>query len=163
MDPFEKYDMMFNGGDGVAPAQDLARPVRGMDNGWALALTQMALGEFDKSIVDFPNIKRFPGGASNDLIPESAESGEPAARNGHVESVEDRSSVRLTGIRGQDKDRKRGRALRRGARPVFRDWERPIGVVFCSWTYAVLVPRYHCEPGDSRAHYGVDPCRRFHG
>ena len=25
--------------------------------------------EFDKSIVEFPNIKRFPGGASNDLMP----------------------------------------------------------------------------------------------
>jgi arylsulfatase len=25
--------------------------------------------EFDKSIVDFPNIKRFPGGASNDMVP----------------------------------------------------------------------------------------------
>ena len=41
----------------------------GMDNGWALSLTQTALREFDKSIVDFPNIKRFPGGASNDMIP----------------------------------------------------------------------------------------------
>ena len=27
------------------------------------------LMEFDKSIVDFPNIKRFPGGASNDMSP----------------------------------------------------------------------------------------------
>ena len=26
--------------------------------------------EFDKSIVDFPNIKRFPGGASNDMSPD---------------------------------------------------------------------------------------------
>ena len=25
--------------------------------------------DFDKSIVDFPNIKRFPGGASNDENP----------------------------------------------------------------------------------------------
>jgi hypothetical protein len=28
------------------------------------------IGEFDKSIVDFPNIKRFPGGASNDTSPD---------------------------------------------------------------------------------------------
>jgi hypothetical protein len=27
------------------------------------------LTEFNKSIVKYPNIKRFPGGASNDLIP----------------------------------------------------------------------------------------------
>ncbi|MFO1460755.1 MAG: hypothetical protein U1G08_15290 [Verrucomicrobiota bacterium] len=40
-----------------------------MDNGWALSLTQGALGEFDKSIVDFPSIRRFPGGASTDMIP----------------------------------------------------------------------------------------------
>ena len=26
--------------------------------------------EFDKSIVDFPNNKRFPGGASNDMNPD---------------------------------------------------------------------------------------------
>jgi arylsulfatase len=25
--------------------------------------------EFDKSLVDYPNIKRFPGGASNDMQP----------------------------------------------------------------------------------------------
>ena len=25
--------------------------------------------EFDKSVVDFPSIKRFPGGASDDMVP----------------------------------------------------------------------------------------------
>jgi arylsulfatase len=40
-----------------------------MDNGWALSLIQPVLMEFNKSIVDFPSIKRFPGGASNDQIP----------------------------------------------------------------------------------------------
>jgi arylsulfatase len=40
-----------------------------MDNGWALALLQPVIIEFDKSIVDFPSIKRIPGGASNDQIP----------------------------------------------------------------------------------------------
>jgi len=29
-----------------------------------------ALLEFDKSIMKYPNIQRFPGGASNDLIPD---------------------------------------------------------------------------------------------
>ena len=28
------------------------------------------LAEFDRSIVDFPNMKRFPGGASNDTSPD---------------------------------------------------------------------------------------------
>ena len=41
----------------------------GMDNGWALSLLQPVILEFDKSIVDCPNIKRSQGGASNDLIP----------------------------------------------------------------------------------------------
>ena len=30
---------------------------------------RVPITEFDKSIVDFPNIKRFPGGASNDMNP----------------------------------------------------------------------------------------------
>jgi arylsulfatase len=30
----------------------------------------MALLDFDKSIIKYPNIKRFVGGASNDLIPD---------------------------------------------------------------------------------------------
>ena len=33
--------------------------------------------EFDKSIVDFPNIKRIPGGASNDQIPNLQNPGNP--------------------------------------------------------------------------------------
>ena len=32
----------------------------GMDNGWTLALLQPVIIEFDKSIVEFPNIKRVP-------------------------------------------------------------------------------------------------------
>ena len=41
----------------------------GYDNGWVVSLMYIPLQEFDKSIVDFPNIKRFPGGASNDMRP----------------------------------------------------------------------------------------------
>jgi len=32
---------------------------------------------FDKSVVDFPNIKRFPGGASNDMVPNLQHPGDP--------------------------------------------------------------------------------------
>jgi hypothetical protein len=69
MDPYEKYDMVFNGA--VATRSTTTSPGRyaGIDNGWALALLQPVIIEFDKSIVDFPNIKRLPGGASNDQIP----------------------------------------------------------------------------------------------
>jgi len=69
MDPFEKYDMIFNGAMSYRALSTSPGKYAGMDNGWALALLQPVLIEFDKSIVDFPNIKRFPGGASNDQIP----------------------------------------------------------------------------------------------
>jgi arylsulfatase len=69
MDPFEKYDMTFNGA--VSTRTPTTSPGRyaGYDNGWALSLIQIPLMAFDKSVVDFPNIKRFPGGASNDMVP----------------------------------------------------------------------------------------------
>ena len=69
MDPYEKYDMMFNGA--VATRNPTSSPGRyaGMDNGWAISLMDIPLIEFNKSIVKYPNIKRFPGGASNDMIP----------------------------------------------------------------------------------------------
>jgi hypothetical protein len=35
----------------------------------AISLLSPVILEFDKSVVDFPNIKRFPGGASNDMNP----------------------------------------------------------------------------------------------
>jgi arylsulfatase len=69
MDPYEKYDMTFNG---AAPTRGLTTsPGRysGQDNGWGAALMDIVLLEFDKSIMKYPNITRFPGGASNDLIP----------------------------------------------------------------------------------------------
>ena len=48
------------------------RPGRyaGEDNGWSAALFSAALLDFDKSIMKYPSIQRFPGGASNDLIPD---------------------------------------------------------------------------------------------
>jgi arylsulfatase len=69
MDPYEKYDMMFNGA--VSTRNPTSSPGRyaGMDNGWALSLIDIPLSEFNKSIVKYPNIERFPGGASNDMIP----------------------------------------------------------------------------------------------
>jgi SAM domain (Sterile alpha motif) len=78
MDPYEKYDMTFNGA--VATRSTTTSPGRyaGMDNGWALALLQPVIIEFDKSIVDFPSIKRIPGGASNDQIPNLQNPANPA-------------------------------------------------------------------------------------
>jgi len=70
MDPYEKYDMIFNG---AAPDRVLSSSpgkYSGQDNGWALALIYPALLEFDQSVIKYPSIKRYPGGASNDLIPD---------------------------------------------------------------------------------------------
>jgi arylsulfatase len=69
MDPYEKYDMMFNGA--VSTRNPTTSPGRyaGMDNGWVFSLVDIPLTEFNKSIVKYPNIERFPGGASNDLKP----------------------------------------------------------------------------------------------
>ena len=69
MDPYEKYDMTFNGA--VATRNPTTSPGRyaGMDNGWAISLMDVPLTEFNKSIIKYPSIKRFPGGASNDLLP----------------------------------------------------------------------------------------------
>ena len=69
MDPYEKYDMTFNG---AAPARVLTTsPGRyaGQDNGWVVALIDPVMVEFDKTIMKFPSIPRFVGGASNDLKP----------------------------------------------------------------------------------------------
>jgi hypothetical protein len=58
MDPYEKYDMIFNG----------AAPDRALSS--SPGKYYPALLEFDQSIVRYPSIKRFPGGASNDLVPD---------------------------------------------------------------------------------------------
>jgi arylsulfatase A-like enzyme len=69
MDPYEKYDMIFNG---AAPARVLTTSpgkYSGQDNGWVMALLGPVMIDFDKTIMKFPNIKRFVGGASTDLLP----------------------------------------------------------------------------------------------
>jgi hypothetical protein len=77
MDPFEKYDMTFNGG--VSTRLPTTSPGRyaGYDNGWVFSLIEPVIEDFDKSIVDFPNIKRFPGGASNDMSPNLQDAANP--------------------------------------------------------------------------------------
>jgi arylsulfatase A-like enzyme len=69
MDPYEKYDMTFNGAMSYRLASSSPGKYAGQDNGWALALIFPVLIDFDTSIIKYPNIRRFPGGASNDLQP----------------------------------------------------------------------------------------------
>jgi arylsulfatase len=77
MDPYEKYDMIFNG---AAPARVLTSSpgkYSGEDNGWALSLIYPPLIDFDKSIIKYPNITRYVGGASTDLVPDLQHPGNP--------------------------------------------------------------------------------------
>ena len=77
MDPFEKYDMLFNGS--VSTRNPTSSPGRfsGQDNGWTAALTGPVILDFNKSIIKYPNMRRVPGGASNDLIPNLQDPGNP--------------------------------------------------------------------------------------
>ena len=56
MDPFEKYDMTFNGAVSARLQQPSPGKYAGQDNGWVLAVIYPALIEFDKSIIEFPSI-----------------------------------------------------------------------------------------------------------
>jgi arylsulfatase A-like enzyme len=69
MDPYEKYDMVFNGAQATRAYTNSPGKYAGQDNGWVAALFSQVLVEFDKTIMKYPNIKRFPGGASDDLMP----------------------------------------------------------------------------------------------
>ena len=69
MDPFEKYDMMFNGATPTRNPTSSPGRYAGMDNGWSVSLLDLPIQEFNKSIIQYPSIKRFPGGASTDFLP----------------------------------------------------------------------------------------------
>ena len=58
-----KCHMMLNGA--VSTRNPTSSPGRyaGMDNGWSISLLDTQFTEFNKSIVKYPNIKHFPGGA----------------------------------------------------------------------------------------------------
>ena len=69
MDPYEKYDMLFNGAMSTRMPTNSPGKWSGQDNGWVLSLAYIAMLDFNKSIIKYPNIKRYPGGDSNDLVP----------------------------------------------------------------------------------------------
>ena len=70
MDPYEKYDMIFNGAASARVLTSSPGRYAGQDNGWIGALVFPVMMDFNQSIMKYPNIKRFPGGASTDLIPD---------------------------------------------------------------------------------------------
>ncbi len=88
-DPFEKYGMTFNGA--VSTRNPTTSPGRyaGMENGWAISLMDVPITEFNKSIIKYPSIKRFPGGASNDLLPNLQHPEKPSARARSEQGADD--------------------------------------------------------------------------
>src|SRR5271166_621424 len=77
MDPYEKYDMTFNGAAPSTVQQASPGKYAGQDNGWVLALISPVMIEFDKTVMKFPNVRRFVGGASTDLIPNLQDPSDP--------------------------------------------------------------------------------------
>jgi len=53
MDPYEKYDMMFDRGVTIRNPTSSPGRYAGMDNGWALSLIDIPLTEFNKSIATY--------------------------------------------------------------------------------------------------------------
>ena len=64
-----------------------------MDNGWAISLLDIPLSEFNKSIVQFPSKNRFPGGASNDMLPNLQNPAESAALRSDQNTENHRSAL----------------------------------------------------------------------
>jgi arylsulfatase A-like enzyme len=77
MDPFEKYDMTFPAAMSSRLPKTSPGAWTGQDNAWVLSLVYPALIEFDQSIMKYPSLMRFPGGASDDLLPNLQNPGSP--------------------------------------------------------------------------------------
>ena len=78
MDPFEKYDMIFNGAMSTRALTTSPGRYAGQDNGWVGGIIGATMQAFDETLIKFPSIQRYPGGASTDLIPNLQNPQDPA-------------------------------------------------------------------------------------
>lgn len=78
MDPYEKYDMIFNGAMSTRALTTSPGRYAGQDNGWVGGIIGQTMLEFNETIIKFPSITRYPGGASTDLIPNLQQPDDPA-------------------------------------------------------------------------------------
>jgi arylsulfatase len=78
MDPYEKYDMIFNGAAPMRAMTTSPGRYAGQDNGWVGGVIGQAMVQFDQTLMKFPSIQRYPGGASNDLVPNLQQPDDPA-------------------------------------------------------------------------------------
>jgi arylsulfatase A-like enzyme len=62
MDPYEKYDMLFNGAMANRLPKTSPGVYAGQDNGWAMSLFTPVIREFRDSVTNYPNMKRLPAG-----------------------------------------------------------------------------------------------------
>ena len=77
MDPYERYDMIFNGAQSTRVLTSSPGRYSGEDNGWALALLEPVIMAFNETIIKYPSISRYLGGASNDLTPNLQQPNDP--------------------------------------------------------------------------------------
>jgi arylsulfatase A-like enzyme len=78
MDPYEKYDMIFNGAMSTRALTTSPGRYAGQDNGWVGGIIGQVMLGFDETVAKFPSIQRYPGGASTDLIPNLQNPADPA-------------------------------------------------------------------------------------
>ena len=90
--------MTFNGAAPMRNTTTSPGRYAGQDNGWILSLIYPALVAFDQSIMKYPSIKRFPGGASNDLQPNLQNPGESGTGTGSCTYAKNRRWCRLIHI-----------------------------------------------------------------
>ena len=93
MDPYEKYDMTFNGA--VATRNPTTSPGRyaGMDNGWAISLLDIPLIGVQQVHRPVSEQDTIPGRSLERHAPESAEPGEPAALRSDQGAEDHRSAL----------------------------------------------------------------------
>jgi Sulfatase len=78
MDPYEKCDMIFNGAAPMRVQTSSPGRYAGQDNGWVGALVGPVMFDFDETVIKYPNIRRYVGGGSTDLIPNLQRPDNPA-------------------------------------------------------------------------------------
>ena len=93
MDPYEKYDMTFNGA--VATRNPTSSPGRysGMDNGWAISLAGHSAHGVQQVHRQVSEQEAIPGRSFERHDPEPAEPGEPAALRSDQDAEDHRSAL----------------------------------------------------------------------
>ena len=60
MDPYEKYDMIFNGAMSTRALTTSPGRYAGQDNGWVGGIIGQVMLDFDETVIKFPSISATP-------------------------------------------------------------------------------------------------------